>query len=217
MGLHARSTEQKQARREVILAAALELFATREYDEVQMADIGRAAGVAKGTLYLYFPTKETIFLEVLGGRLDTLLGEASRRLGERRRWSCDDAADLLSGLTCADPTLDRLLVLLHGVLEHNVEVQRAVDFKVRLLAGSSACAAALARAVPSLQVQEAARFLLWFYAAVVGLGGMARPARAAELAMSRRPELLAFKVDLARELQLVGRALLRAAKDAKRA
>jgi AcrR family transcriptional regulator len=214
MRRNARSTEQKQERRAEILSAATSLLTDREYDQVQMADIGQAAGVAKGTLYLYFPTKEALFLEVLGDRIEAVLSGVSAELESQRRWSCDRAADLVTDRTCADPLLIRLLVLLHGVLERNVEVELAVRFKLRLLAGSQRCAEALSGTVEGLSPAEAGRFLVWFYATTVGLGGMAHPARAAALAMAQRPELLVFKPDLKTDLTLLARAALRTARTA---
>lgn len=50
-------------RRRRIVDAALQLFSECEYDAVQMDEVARIAGVAKPTLYRYFPTKEALFLE----------------------------------------------------------------------------------------------------------------------------------------------------------
>ncbi|HNQ34654.1 MAG TPA: TetR/AcrR family transcriptional regulator [bacterium] len=48
-----------------ILKAAKRLFLGRRFDRVLMDDIARAAGCAKGTLYLYFRTKEDLYLGIL--------------------------------------------------------------------------------------------------------------------------------------------------------
>ncbi|WP_051393389.1 TetR/AcrR family transcriptional regulator [Glycomyces arizonensis] len=58
---------QKQARRERIVAAALDLFTERGYDAVRIVDVAHAAEVSPGTVYNYFPTKEDL---VLGGSGD---------------------------------------------------------------------------------------------------------------------------------------------------
>ena len=50
-------------RREDILAAAALVFAQRGYPGTDMQALADVAGVAKGTLYLYFPSKEDLFLE----------------------------------------------------------------------------------------------------------------------------------------------------------
>ena len=66
-------------RREQILEAAREVFSRKGYNEVTVADITARAGIAKGTLYLYFRGKEDLFLEVIRDavhRLRLALGEA---------------------------------------------------------------------------------------------------------------------------------------------
>src|SRR5262245_3411955 len=55
----ARREEHEEQRRAQILEAALRVF-SREGFETKVDAIAREAGVAKGTIYLYFPTKEAI-------------------------------------------------------------------------------------------------------------------------------------------------------------
>lgn len=52
----------RAARREQIIAAALACFARRGYHATTMADVASHAGVSKGTPYLYFQSKEALFL-----------------------------------------------------------------------------------------------------------------------------------------------------------
>lgn len=47
------------------MAAALELFVSRGYAATRLDDVARAAGVSKGTLYLYFDSKESLFKAVI--------------------------------------------------------------------------------------------------------------------------------------------------------
>ncbi len=54
--------EARAARRDQIIAAAAECFATSGYHVTTMADIAEAARVSKGTPYLYFPGKEALFI-----------------------------------------------------------------------------------------------------------------------------------------------------------
>ncbi|MDO4553199.1 MAG: helix-turn-helix domain-containing protein, partial [Bacillota bacterium] len=51
-------------KRERILKAALGLVLERGLDETRVIDIARAAGVGKGTVYEYFPSKEALYLEL---------------------------------------------------------------------------------------------------------------------------------------------------------
>lgn len=49
-----------ESRRTLILKAALQLFSDRGFEATSMETLAAAAGVAKGTLYLYFPTKDAL-------------------------------------------------------------------------------------------------------------------------------------------------------------
>src|SRR5438132_4321674 len=52
------------AKREVILRAAIDVFADRGYFNAQVADVARAAGVAAGTVYLYFRSKDDLLVSI---------------------------------------------------------------------------------------------------------------------------------------------------------
>jgi AcrR family transcriptional regulator len=56
-----RNEEARQARRGEILAAARQVFATRGFRGTTIADIAEAAGIALGTIYLYFASKDDVF------------------------------------------------------------------------------------------------------------------------------------------------------------
>jgi AcrR family transcriptional regulator len=58
-------TEQGLERKHQLLEAATALFASNGYANTRIADICTAAGVAKGLFYWYFPTKESLFAELV--------------------------------------------------------------------------------------------------------------------------------------------------------
>jgi len=68
----ARKTEPA-ARRETILDAALTVFAERGFEAARLDDVAAQAGVAKGTLYLYFKDKEALFEEVVRGAASPII------------------------------------------------------------------------------------------------------------------------------------------------
>lgn len=55
----------KGARKEEIIKAAAKLFSQKSYHDVTMDDIAEKVGVAKGTIYLYFDSKENLYLEIM--------------------------------------------------------------------------------------------------------------------------------------------------------
>ena len=60
-----RRTRRKDARPREIRAAALALFAARGFAATRLEDVARQAGISKGTIYLYYPTKEELFRAVV--------------------------------------------------------------------------------------------------------------------------------------------------------
>lgn len=63
-----------EGRREEILAAALEEFSARGFEATRLDDVAKRAGVAKGTIYLYFRDKESLFQELIRAMLTPLVG-----------------------------------------------------------------------------------------------------------------------------------------------
>jgi AcrR family transcriptional regulator len=61
-------------RRDAILAAALEEFAASGFAATRLDDVARRAGVAKGTIYLYFKDKENLFQELVRAELSPIVG-----------------------------------------------------------------------------------------------------------------------------------------------
>src|SRR5665213_126548 len=61
-------------RRETILAAALEEFSANGFEATRLDDVAKRAKVAKGTIYLYFRDKETLFQELIRAMLTPLVG-----------------------------------------------------------------------------------------------------------------------------------------------
>jgi AcrR family transcriptional regulator len=63
--LRRKRAEKSQARREAILAAALDEFTERGFASTRMDDVARRAGVGKGTIYLHFKDKEALFQQLV--------------------------------------------------------------------------------------------------------------------------------------------------------
>jgi AcrR family transcriptional regulator len=70
MGL--RDTKKLRTRRE-IADRAMQLFATRGFDHVTVAEVAAAAGVSEKTVFNYFPTKEDLFFDEVPARAAALV------------------------------------------------------------------------------------------------------------------------------------------------
>lgn len=63
--------DPKEAKRELIFKAAVELFSTRGYHNATMSEIATAAGIGKGSIYEYFPSKLQLFQQMLIKGMET--------------------------------------------------------------------------------------------------------------------------------------------------
>ncbi len=66
---------QQEERVDAIMDAAFRLFGTKGYYETKMSEIADEAGIAKGTLYLYFQSKEQLFFKMTEREIDRFLIE----------------------------------------------------------------------------------------------------------------------------------------------
>jgi AcrR family transcriptional regulator len=72
-------TDNQRARRQRVIDAGLTLLKRRDYESIQVKDVAEEAGVALGTVYHYFSSKEHIFAEVLVKWAATLRTSITRR------------------------------------------------------------------------------------------------------------------------------------------
>ncbi len=73
-------TDARPDKRSLITEAAVEVFAEKGFHQARVSDIARRAGVADGTIYLYFKNKEDLLLSVFEEKMDELLQGLGRAL-----------------------------------------------------------------------------------------------------------------------------------------
>jgi AcrR family transcriptional regulator len=197
---HARSAGEKQARADAILDAARELEQQAGFSRLAVADIARRAGIAKGTFFLYFTTKEAVGLGLLEAELRDWLSELERA----GRAITEPAAPQLLARTLAAtivarPALVRLLAL-QGALERNVEPEVMRGFRSRVLVGLRAAGGALELALASRGSADGFRLLQFVQVVVIGLQPFAELSGAAHEVLSG-PELASLRIDFAGALE----------------
>ena len=111
-----RHTEHGRERKQQLLDAAADLFAERGYSATRIADICRAAGVAKGLFYWYFPTKGDLFVELV----------RTMRLGLRRAQAAvmDPDAEVLERIALGTEASVRYMAE-HAAYFALIDVERA--------------------------------------------------------------------------------------------
>ena len=123
----ARSSEQKALRRHAVLETAEMYFKEVGYETFSMAQLAKKAGLAKGTLYLYFKTREELFLTLYEQSLirwsQTFIETLSNTMTSKAY------AQSLYKTTQADGVFLPLLIRLEHVIEHNVSIPRLIESK----------------------------------------------------------------------------------------
>ena len=109
-------TPQQQERRARIVAAGLALLRREEYERIQMRDVAEEAGVAIGTVYRYFQSKEHLFAEVLTEWATTLRTRVERSplKGETNAARLNEVLHRSVRAFQAWPQLVRVLMTLEG-------------------------------------------------------------------------------------------------------
>ena len=161
----ARSAEDKDLRRAHLVEAATRLFADADFDAVTIARVAEAAGVAKGTAYIYFATKEALFLELVRAELTGWLDDLVAALKcLRTRQPLDAVPAAMARSVAQRPTLQRLLVLLHRVIEPKIDESAARDFKLFLRDLLVRASAAVCAKLPGLTEAQAGKLMLQLHA-----------------------------------------------------
>lgn len=166
----ASNEEQKQHRLRAIVEAALALSRESSFAELSIARIAERAGIAKGTIYLYFPSKDALAVELERSLVTAWLGDLNAAL-EQASWGMSPLQ--LAGAIGA--TIDRheadfaVLVGLLSSAERTTETAGLAAVKIRLLDGLAAGGARLERVAPYLGAGQGVQLLFLVFALVVGL------------------------------------------------
>jgi TetR/AcrR family transcriptional regulator, fatty acid metabolism regulator protein len=76
------STKVVTDKREAILRAAIKVFAQKGYFSSKVADIAGEAGIADGTVYLYFKSKDEILHSIFDRAMEEFIAEGKREISE---------------------------------------------------------------------------------------------------------------------------------------
>ncbi len=161
--------EQKEARRNHILRAAFDLLGRTRYEDISMDAVAREARLAKGTLYLYFKTKEEVFLALASELIAREFNRIDARLlGQPAPAEIEDVAGILATMVGRADRKTRLMALLHGVLERNVSFDAGLAFKHLLRRRLTYTGLLLEERLPFLTEGEGVEVLLILHALGVG-------------------------------------------------
>ena len=212
----ARQAGQKLERRQAILDAAWRAFHTIPYGELTVAAIARETGLAKGTVFLYFRTKEEIFLAVTGQQMTEWFDAVDDRLAQLpAHVTTAEVVEIIASSLQERVYFTRLLAILSTVLEQNANYDALHQFKHLLLIRLARTGALLERGIGFLQPGEGAHLLMQLEALVIGLRHLADAAPVVRQLMTLE-EMRAFDIDFDRELRQLTLVILDGLKGSER-
>jgi AcrR family transcriptional regulator len=166
----------KESRYQDFLAAGSRLFSVRDYEDISVSAICQDAGLAKGTFYLYFDTKEDIFLELTLSQMKTWneeINPALINLGTNP--TPEQFAKVLSESFRSLPQLPRLLQMLHAILERNASEEAILKFKSVLAEKNEVQFGIVSRMYPQLPSEKIQLFMLFCQVTLIGTWQFANP------------------------------------------
>lgn len=164
--LRARAPEQKADRRAHLLQQAADLF-QRDRVVPTAAQLAEACGLAKGTVYLYFRSKEEIFLALLQEQFALCLDDLAERLAATPLQQSSDVASRISAAIKAREFLLPLAVMGPTILEQNASDEALLAYKQMLAEKLTRCAELIAT-LPEFSVEQALLRLHQGYALMIG-------------------------------------------------
>jgi AcrR family transcriptional regulator len=203
----ARRPEQKEHRRESILAPARELAGERAVREISLGDIARRVGLSKANVLRYFESREHVFLQLLLREWDTWTTSAEVQL-KARRPTTGTIANTIAYTLAERPLLCDLISEMSSVLERNVSVATVQAFKAESLDLVDNLGDALAERFPKLAHPQARETIAAALVITAGLWPIANPAPRIMAMYSEIPELTRSHVDFEQHLEQLLRTLL---------
>lgn len=118
--------------RERIIHAAMESFGQTGYDKTKMDDIAKRLGLSKGTLYLYFKSKENLFLAICEHNMEEGTKDDSK-LFVRKENAASDAEQIYDNIRRRERGNDRIVLEMVVESTRNPRLRKAMhDYRLKV-------------------------------------------------------------------------------------
>ena len=149
--------EDKRERHDAILDAAERGFCHSPDRVASIAEVADNAGLAKGTVYLYFPSKEELLLAVHERRINGFFHDVIARLEAAAPMTIDQMFALTRRHIVEPPLFLPLASRCFGLMAHSIPVETAIAFKQRMAARLERAGAGLERHFPTTAARRRRR------------------------------------------------------------
>ena len=188
----------KSERRASILRAAAELLKGAPQGAFSVEELAHRAGLAKGTVYLYFGTREEVLLAVHAERQQLLFDTLEKVLAPPRA-DIRAVTRAVTRFLRAHPEFLPLAANCRGMLETNIGAQAALAYKQAIGVRLVQIGARMEVLFPVLARGQGIGLLMASYGMMIGLWQISDPPACLASAMER-PDMRIFNVDLEKQL-----------------
>lgn len=142
-------TEMEKSKRRQILDTAARLFASKRFDEVKLDEIASESRLGKGTIYLYFKSKEELYAALIIDGLETLLAEVEEGSGGAGRGAWGEIESIVDALLAFAGRHPHLFALMRA--GGGVEDARRCELRAKI---ATVCERAIRRGVESGELAD---------------------------------------------------------------
>ena len=206
--------EQKLERRNLILDTAFNLFVKSSYQQVSMNQVATRANLAKGTLYLYFKSKEELFLALKGREYHQWFDEIEIKLNrfpalDSKKKKIERFIRVITKSIDHREEMVRLILSLHHVLERNIEPKAILKFNQEIGSKILKIGNQLEGIFPFLGKRGGVRLLFYIKTIILGMSHVAEPVSVIKKSFENpKPELKVFEINMQKEISKMLRAVL---------
>jgi AcrR family transcriptional regulator len=165
-------TEDKQERHEAILDAAERLLARSPERVASVAEVADEAGLAKGTVYLYFPSKEELLLALHERNIDGFFQAVIAMVESDADVGIDEMLELTLQHMVRPALFLPLAARCFGQMAHSLPTPAAVAFKQRMAQRLQRAGAGIEHHFPQLKPGDGVALFRRSYALILGLWQM---------------------------------------------
>ncbi|WP_432468644.1 TetR family transcriptional regulator [Agarivorans sp. Z349TD_8] len=190
------SPEQKQQRRQQILASAKQALTEHGYDQVVLSHLAEQLQLSKPALYRYFKNKESLFMALY-------LDEAAQLLLAIQRLANHPLqARVLAETIAARPSFCYLSAILHTVLEKQQNIEQAIAFKRELKRLAEQLCQLFQHWSPQLNQQQALTKVMFLYQSIIGCWHTSHPSATMQQVL-RNDEFAILRLNFVDSLSLL--------------
>lgn len=163
------SEESRESRRNALLDAAIDLWLEHPERLASVAEVAKSANVAKGTIYLYFRSKEDLLLAAHERHVQSFFNALIERANQPEIMNLDDMMKLTLCHIVEVPAFLPLATLVAGMLHKGVTPEIAQAFEQRMSDRLSSAGTLLCRHFKLPDTLHGVRLLMQSYALILGL------------------------------------------------